>query len=90
MSHCYAFANQKGGVGKTTSVVNIAGVMANLGYRVLVVDVDPQSNCTTSFGIDARSLPISIYDVLLGDHTASEAILPTKWDNLFILPSVPA
>ena len=90
MAHCYAFANQKGGVGKTTSVVNIAGVMAELGYRVLVVDIDPQSNCTTSLGVDARSLTLSMYDVLLGEHTASEAVLPTKWECLFILPSVPA
>jgi chromosome partitioning protein len=90
MTHCYAFANQKGGVGKTTCVVNIAGVMANLGHRVLVVDIDPQANCTTSFGIDARSMPVSIYDVLVGDKAVSEAIITTNWDNLFLLPSVPA
>lgn len=90
MAHCYAFANQKGGVGKTTTVVNVAGVLAELGYRVLVVDIDPQCNCTTSFGYDWRSLPSSIYDVLLGQQPVEEAIITTKWDGLFLLPSVPA
>jgi chromosome partitioning protein len=90
MTHCYAFANQKGGVGKTTTVVNIAGVLADMGYQTLVVDIDPQTNCTTSLGINARSLSLSIYDVLRGESEALDAIIPTKWDNLFILPSVPA
>ncbi len=90
MAHCYAFANQKGGVGKTTTVINIAAVLAELGYRVLVVDIDPQCNGTTSLGFDARSLPLSIYDVLLGQHQAEEAVIATKWDGLFLLPRVPA
>jgi chromosome partitioning protein len=90
MSHCYAFANQKGGVGKTTTVVNMAGILAEMGYRVLAVDIDPQANCTTSFGIDARSLPLSIYDVLNGDCDVSDAVQSTQWEHLSILPSVPA
>lgn len=90
MSHCYTFANQKGGVGKTTTVVNIAGYMADLGFKVLVVDIDPQCNCTTSLGFDGRSVPLSIYDVLVGDRKAHDAILSTKWERLFLIPSVPA
>jgi len=89
MAHCYAFANQKGGVGKTTTVVNIAGVLAELGYRVVVVDIDPQCNCTTSFGYDARTLPSSIYRVILGQLPAEEAVITTKWEGLYLLPSVP-
>lgn len=86
----YAFANQKGGVGKTTTVVNVAAAMADWGYRALVVDIDPQCNATTSLGIDPRILPVSIYDVLVGTHTAGEAIRKTRWQRLDILPSTPA
>lgn len=87
MAHCYTFANQKGGVGKTTTVVNVAGVLAESGYRVLVVDIDPQCNCTTSFGYVARTLPSSVYGVILGQIPAENAVITTKWDGLFLLPS---
>lgn len=90
MTQCYTFANQKGGVGKTTTVVNIASVMSDLGYRVLVIDIDPQCNCTTSLGFDARTLSTSIYDVLAGEQDASDAVVETKWDGLHLLPSAPA
>jgi chromosome partitioning protein len=88
--HCYTLANQKGGVGKTTTVVNIASVMADMGFRVLVIDLDPQCNCTTSLGYDARTLPSSIYDVILGEHPISEVVIATKWNGLSLVPSTPA
>lgn len=90
MTYKYVVANQKGGVGKTTSVVNIASVMADWGFKVLIVDIDPQANSSTSLGIDARELEISLYDVLVGAHTIHDAILHTRWPGLDILPSTPS
>ncbi len=90
ISRVYAFANQKGGVGKTTTVVNVAAAMADWGYSALVIDIDPQCNATTSLGIDPRILSTSIYDVLIGTHTADEVIRKTRWQRLDILPSTPA
>jgi len=86
----YAFANQKGGVGKTTTVVNLAAAMADWGFRVLVVDVDPQSNATTSLGLDPRTVEVSSYEALLGSVTAQEIIRQTWWRGLDLLPSAPA
>lgn len=83
----YAFTNQKGGVGKTTTVVNLASVMADWGHRTLVVDIDPQCNATTSLGFDSRSLDRSIYDVLLGQVSLLDAVCTTRWPGLDILPS---
>ncbi len=85
----YAFANQKGGVGKTTTVVNVAAAMAGWGFRVLVVDIDPQCNATTSLGLDARSLDSSIYDALVGDTSIAEIERATRWDGLSLVPSTP-
>jgi chromosome partitioning protein len=85
----YALANQKGGVGKTTTVVNLAAVIAAWGYRVLVVDIDPQCNATTSLGFHGRDLASSTYDVLLGHLPISDVIQSTSWEGLDILPSTP-
>ncbi len=82
-----AIANQKGGVGKTTTAVNLGAALAELGYPVLVVDLDPQGNATTGLGINARSLESSIYDVILHDVPAEDVIEPTTLRNLFILPA---
>ena len=82
-----AIANQKGGVGKTTTAVNLGAALAELGYRVLVVDLDPQGNATTGLGIDARNLQSSIYDVLLNDLSIEDCIEPTAVRNLFLAPA---
>lgn len=82
-----AIANQKGGVGKTTTTVNLGASLAVLGYRVLVVDLDPQGNATTGLGINSRNLDHSIYDVLLHDVSLEDCVEPTTLRNLFVAPS---
>lgn len=89
MTVCYTFANQKGGVGKTTTVVNVAAAMAAWGLRVLVVDIDPQCNATTSLGVDSRSLEISIYDALVGQLALQDVVRTTLWEGLDLAPSTP-
>jgi chromosome partitioning protein len=73
MPHIFCIANQKGGVGKTTTTVNLAAGLAQLEQRVLIVDLDPQGNATMGSGVDKRQLPHSVYDVLLEDVTVAEA-----------------
>jgi chromosome partitioning protein len=82
-----AIANQKGGVGKTTTAVNLGAALAELGYRVLVIDLDPQGNATTGLGINARNLDASIYDVILHDVPIEDCIEPTSLRNLFVVPA---
>ena len=82
-----AVANQKGGVGKTTTTVNVGASLAELGYRVLVIDLDPQGNATTGLGVNARSLESSIYDVLLHDVPIDDVVEPTSMRNLFVVPA---
>jgi len=90
MSRIYALANQKGGVGKTTTTVNLAAYLAKLGQRVLVVDVDPQANATASLGVDKnRQQDGSVYDAFVGDVPLQEMIQPTQQANLELAASSP-
>ncbi|MHB1785088.1 MAG: ParA family protein [Acidimicrobiales bacterium] len=82
-----AIANQKGGVGKTTTAVNLGASLAELGYRVMVADLDPQGNATTGLGINARNLETSIYDVIIHDAPIEDCIEPTMLKNLFVAPA---
>ncbi len=82
-----ACANQKGGVGKTTTVVSVAAYLAMDGYSVLLVDLDPQGNATSGLGIDRASLSASVYDVLVSSMPAPDIIIPTQIESLSLLPS---
>ena len=82
-----AVANQKGGVGKTTTSVNLGACLADIGYRTLVVDLDPQGNASTGLGVDTRSLESSLYDVLLHDVAIEDCVEPTSVRNLFVAPA---
>lgn len=87
MGKIISFANQKGGVGKTTSAVNIAASLGVLGFKVLLVDLDPQGNATSGVGIRKKSLTNTIRQVLTEEIPASEAVLTTEFQNLSILPA---
>ena len=82
-----AIANQKGGVGKTTTAVNLGAALAELGFRTLVVDLDPQGNATTGLGIDPSSLEHTTYDVLIHGLPMEDCVEPTEVRNLFVAPA---
>ncbi len=87
MGKIVSFSNQKGGVGKTTTCVNMAAYLASFGKKVLLVDIDPQGNATTGLGFSKSSLKKSVYNVLIDDEKAEDNILKTEVENLDILPS---
>lgn len=82
-----AIANQKGGVGKTTTAINLATALAAIGETVLVMDIDPQGNASTGLGIDRNNRPLSSYDVLVNGASVTDAALATEVPNLFVVPS---
>ncbi len=87
MGKLIAFANQKGGVGKTTTAVNLAAILGKKGYRTLLADLDPQGSATSGVGIAKKSLRFSAADLLIGGCRAEDAILTTAFERLDILPS---
>jgi chromosome partitioning protein len=87
MAKIIAIANQKGGVGKTTSAINLAASLAVLEYKTLLVDADPQANSTSGVGFDPRTVKTSIYECIINDVAPNDIILETKTPNLFLLPS---
>ena len=87
MAKIICIANQKGGVGKTTTAVNLSACVAQLGKRVLLADIDPQGNATSGLGVNKNKLDLSVYDVLINDVDAAEAIRDTMIDGLKLLPS---
>ena len=87
MGKIIAFSNQKGGVGKTTTAINLAAYVAETGRKVLLVDFDPQGNATSGYGIEKNQLERNCYDMLMGDCTAADVTHPTVIKNLWIIPS---
>ena len=87
MGKIISFANQKGGVGKTTSCVNIAASLGVLGYKVLIIDLDPQGNTTSGVGVSKRGLKATTRELLNGELTAEKIILETPYENLSVIPT---
>ena len=85
-----AVANRKGGVGKTTTTINIATAIAAIGKKVLVIDLDPQGNATTSMGIDKKTCEFSSYDVLINSVNIRKTLVPTQIPDFCMIPSQPA
>lgn len=87
MGKVIAVANQKGGVGKSTTVVNLAAYFGSRGFKVLCVDIDAQGNATTGFGIKKKSVGVSAYDILIGKAKIEDAIVRTEFENIEVVPA---
>lgn len=87
MGRIIAIANQKGGVGKTTTAINLSACLAEAGKKVLMLDCDPQGNATSGLGINKNTAEVTSYDILIGEATAEEAIVHTEYEGLDVIPS---
>ena len=87
MNRVIAIANQKGGVGKTTTAINLSACLADLGKKVLALDLDPQGNMTSGLGVDKDEIERSVYDLIIGNAGIEECICKNVLDNLDVLPS---
>lgn len=87
MARIIAIANQKGGVGKTTTAVNLSAALARLGEKVLLIDIDPQGNATSGMGLSKKEINACIYDVLINGFPLKRVVLPTRWENLYVAPA---
>ena len=87
MGRIIAVANQKGGVGKTTTTVNLSAALAEEGRKVLLVDLDPQGNATSGVGVDKRSVEPTVYELFTGAATFEQCLIKTEYDNLYVLPA---
>ena len=87
MTHIISFANQKGGVGKTTSAVNLAACVAALGHSTLLIDLDPQGNSSSGVGVNKKKVKYSMYEVILGECSLADAIQKTPYTNLSVAPA---
>ncbi len=88
MAYIFCIANQKGGVGKTTTTINLAAALAEIGQRVLMIDLDPQGNATMGSGVDKRQLQHSIYDVLLGEASIAQSRITSVWGEAAAKPGM--
>jgi chromosome partitioning protein len=87
MARIIAIANQKGGVGKTTTAVNLSAALARRGEKVLLLDIDPQGNTTSGIGLSKKEIRVCVYDALINDLPLQRIILPSRWENLDVAPA---